>query len=162
MATEVSSQKTFTPLFALQIFAVVIIGAVVVLTIYMVALKSYYQWEAFTLGSATYSPVYAIAAASACLVLSFFIPEYLLDSARRELKREDPNSQTEDLPFIFVPSIFIRYALLAIVTMIGFIMSYSGQGLSLYLPFALISLVLMVAYFPTESRMKAWLYSRLI
>ena len=72
----------------------------------------------------------------------FLIPEFLLDSARREPARKSRRAnKRKNLPFIFVPSIFIRYSLLAFVTIIGFVMAFeAGRGISVFLPFALISL----------------------
>ena len=151
------SKKHFTPLIALQIFAAGLIFTVCILSMLVLFLKSVYEWEPSSLPGFSYSPVYAVAAAGSCLILSFLLPEFLLDSARRELKRESKDDQTEDLPFILVPSTFIRYSLLSVVTIIGFIMAFAGRGVSVFLPFALISLVLMVTYFPTEARMKSWL-----
>jgi amino acid transporter len=153
----IHAKKHFTPLVALQIFAAGLIFTVCILSLLVMFLKSFYEWEPSNIGGLSYSPVYAVAAAGACLALSFLIPEFLLDSARRELKRETSDDQTEDLPFILVPSTFIRFSLLAVVTIIGFIMVFAGRGVSVFLPFALISLVLMVTYFPTEARMKSWL-----
>lgn len=152
------TQRTFTPLIALQIFSAGLIAAVCILSVLVFILKGDYQWEPETFSGLGYSPVYAVAAAGACLVLSFLIPEFLLDSARRELQRERSWEQIEDLPFVFVPSVFIRYSLLAVVTIIGFFMALAGRGISVFLPFAIISLLLMVAYFPTEARLKTWLF----
>ena len=151
------SRRHFTPLVALQIFASGLIFMVCILSLLILFLKSAYDWDPGTYNAYAYSPVYAVAAAGACLLLSFLIPEYLLDSARRDLKKESSDDQTEDLPFILVPSTFIRYSLLAVVTIIGFVMAFAGRGVSVFLPFAVISLILMVTYFPTETRMKHWL-----
>ena len=160
MSTQVQKmihdRKEFTPLHALQIFAGALIFTVCILSLFIIFLKTVYAFEPAP-QTIYFSPVYAVAGASICLALSFLIPEFLMDSARRDLKQEDDKSQTEDLPFILVPSTFIRFSLLAVVTIIGFIMAFSGRGISVFLPFALVSLVLMVTYFPTESRMKTWL-----
>lgn len=153
----VHSQKHFTPLVALQIFAAGLIFTVCILSLLVVYLRSAYDWVPTNVDAMGYSPVYAVAGAGACLLLSFLIPEFLLDSARRDLKQESSDDQTEDLPFILVPSTFIRFSLLAVVTIIGFVMAFAGRGVSVFLPFAFTSLILMVAYFPTESRMKTWL-----
>jgi hypothetical protein len=155
----VHSQKQLTPLVALQIFSAGLIFTVAILSLFMLFMKGFYGFEPSPLAS-YFSPVHAIAAAGACLALSFLIPEFLMDSARRDLKQESSRDQTEDLPFILVPSIFIRFSLLAVVTIIGFIMAFAGQGISVFLPFALISMALMIAYFPTEHRMKTWLQAR--
>lgn len=153
----VHSQKHFTPLVALQIFAAGLIFAVCLLSLLVLYLRSTHEWIVTNADVIGYSPVYAVAGAGACLLLSFLIPEFLLDSARRELKKETLDDQTEDIPFILVPSTFIRFSLLSVVTIIGFVMAFSGRGVSVFLPFAFISLILMVTYFPTESRMKTWL-----
>jgi hypothetical protein len=150
------SQKSFTPLVALQIFSAGLIFTVAILSLFILFLKAFYDFEP-SAGAIYFSPVYAVAAAGACLALSFLIPEFLMDSARKDLKQEGSREQTEDLPFILVPTIFIRFSLLAIVTIIGFIMAFAGQGISVFLPFAFVSVALMVAYFPTEHRMKTWL-----
>ena len=150
------SKKHFTPLVALQIFSSALIFIVCIFSLFILFLKTVYEFEPSPF-AIYFSPVYAVSAAAVCLVLSFLIPEFLLDSARRDLKQESQDDQTEDLPFILVPSTFIRFSLLAVVTIIGFIMSFSGRGVSVFLPFALVSLVLMVTYFPTEARMKTWL-----
>lgn len=157
----VHARKEFTPLVALQIFAGGLIFSVCILSLVLLYLKTAYDFEPeMGMGNAySYSPVYAVVAAGACLFLSFLIPEYLMESARRDLKQESSDAQTEDLPFILVPSIFIRFSLLAVVTIIGFIMAFAGHGISVFLPFAFISLILMVTYFPTEYRMKTWLHA---
>lgn len=151
----VHSRKQFTPLVAIQIFAAGFIFTVAIIGLLVLFLKTTYDFQPPF--SPYFSPVYAVAAAGGCLILSFLIPEFLMDSARNELKRENSDDQTEDLPFLLVPTVFIRFSLLAVVTIIGLIMAFSGLGVSVFLPFALISLVLMIAYFPTEHRMKTWL-----
>jgi archaellum biogenesis protein FlaJ (TadC family) len=154
-----SSPTEFTPLHVLQIFATALIAAVTLLSSTIVVMKTFYDWNPYP-SYLSYSPVHAVATAGACLVLSFLIPEFLLDSARREMNKETPQEQDEDLPTIFIPSIFIRFALLSVITIIGFIMAFSGRSLSVFLPFAVISLVLMIAYFPTEARMHRWLQTK--
>lgn len=148
--------KDFTPLHALQIFSAALIFAVCILTVAIVVLKSFYEWAPYP-NYLSFSPVHAIATAGACLVLSFLIPEFIIDSARQEMQKETRKDKTEDLPTLFIPAVFIRFALLSIVTIIGFVMAFAGRGLSVFLPFALVSLVLMAAYFPTEQRMRGWL-----
>jgi len=151
------SRKSYTPLTVLQIFAGALVFTVCILTVCMFLLRTVYDWEPTTASAIAYSPIYAIAAAGACLILSFLIPEYLLDSARRELRKHTSNEQTEDIPFVLVPCVFIRFALLGCVSMLGFVLAMHGAGSPVFLPFAIVSLALMSVYFPTEPRMKAWL-----
>lgn len=158
--TDGHRPRSFTPLVALQIFSIALILTVFILTLFLIVARAIYDWQPFEVSLVSYSPTYAVATAGACLVLSFLIPELLVETVRKDLKKETHDDLDEDLPFIFVPSTFIRYGLLSVVTIIGLIMAFSGHGFLVYLPFVAVSLGVMVAYFPTESRMHRWLNQR--
>ncbi len=146
-----------TPLFALQVLSFALIVSVGILTILLFSAKRMFVAESG--GILSYSPMTAIILAGICLALSFAIPHYLLNSARSEMKSESGNQQTEDLPMLFVPSIFVRYGLLAFVAIVGLILPYSTTGMVIFTGLMVVSATLMILNFPTERRLKTWLYS---